>query len=85
MDQFHIALAQLEPKLFEKEHNLGKAEQAIRMAADQGASAILFPELFLTGYSLGERAIEMAHSHQIPILLRFAESSLDGLGVLLAE
>ena len=95
MDQFRIALAQLDPSLFDKEHNLAKAEQAIRRAADQGAAAILFPELFLTGYSLGDRAIEMAEtkdgpsvrqvaalagSQHIAVLMGYAERSTDGRG-----
>jgi len=93
VDQFRIALAQLEPKLFDKEHNLEKAAQAIRQAADNGAAAILFPELFLTGYSLGERAVEMAEtidgpsagrvaelakSQHIAVLMGYAERSPDG-------
>ena len=73
MDQFRIALAQLEPNLFEKEHNLEKAGQAIHQAADQGAAAILFPELFLTGYSLGSRTLEMAETIEGPSVKRVAE------------
>jgi predicted amidohydrolase len=95
MDQFRIALAQLEPKLFDKEHNLEKAEQAIRQATEQKAAAILFPELFLTGYGLGKRAVEMAETmdgpsvrrvaelakaHHIAVLMGYAERSPDGRG-----
>jgi predicted amidohydrolase len=93
MDQFRIALAQLEPSLYDKQHNLEKAEQAIHNAAGEGASAILFPELYLTGYSLRERASEMAETidgpsvrrvaemaerHHIAVLMGFAERSSDG-------
>ncbi len=92
MRKFRIALAQLAPVLFDKEQNLAKAAEAVRQAAEQGASAILFPELYLTGYSLGERAVEMAESlegisvqrvkelaaiHHIAILMGFAELSDD--------
>ena len=95
VDQFRIALAQLEPKLFDKEHNLAKAEGAIRLAAERGAAAILFPELYLTGYSLGARAdelaeapdgpsarhlAEMAGSHHIAVIMGYAERSPDGRG-----
>ncbi len=95
MDQFRIALAQLEPRLFDKEHNLAKAEHAIRLAADQGAAAIVFPELYLTGYSLGARADElaeppdgpsvrrvtqMAGSQQVAVIMGYAERSPDGRG-----
>src|SRR5512146_526899 len=88
MNQFRIALAQLEPQLFDKEANLAKAERAIASAASAGAAAILFPELYLTGYALGQRAVEMAeswtgvsatrvaeaaHRHHIAVLMGFAE------------
>ena len=73
VDQFTIALAQLEPTLFDKENNLAKAEQAICLASDKGAAAILFPELFLTGYRLAERAVEMAESRNGPSAMRVAE------------
>lgn len=73
MDTFRIALAQLDSKLFDKESNLAKAEQAIRLATDQGAAAILFPELFLTGYSLEERVIEMAEPINGPSVKRVVE------------
>jgi predicted amidohydrolase len=50
MDQFRVALAQCVPKLFDKEANLAKAEEYIDLAVS-GAHAILFPELYLTGYA----------------------------------
>jgi predicted amidohydrolase len=93
MDQFRIALAQSEPQLFDKLSNLAKAEQYIRRAALQEADAIIFPELFLTGYSLGSRAVEMAETydgpsvrrvedlarcHSIAVIMGFAELSSDG-------
>jgi predicted amidohydrolase len=92
MDQFRVALAQLEPQLFEKETNLAKAEEYIRRATSKGAVAILFPELYLTGYSLNRRAVEMAESidgpsvkrvaelafrHQIAVIMGYAELSPD--------
>ena len=73
MDQFRVALAQLAPTLFDQEQNLAKAGEAIRAAASGGAAAILFPELFLTGYNLGERAVEMAESDIGPSVQRVAE------------
>jgi predicted amidohydrolase len=94
--KFRIALAQLQPRLFDKEANLQKAEMAIRSAASEGASVILFPELFLTGYSLGDRAREFAETSQgssiqrvsdlaranrIAVLMGYAELNQDGQGV----
>jgi predicted amidohydrolase len=93
MDRFQIALAQLAPVLFDKQANLEKAEKAIQTAASGCASVIIFPELFLTGYSLGRRAVEMAEpvdgpaaqrlaelaaTHQIAVLMGYAELHPDG-------
>jgi nitrilase len=93
MDRFRIALAQLAPVLFDKEKNLQKAEDAIRQAAAGGAAAIIFPELYLTGYSLGDRAVEMAERpdgpcgrrvcemaarYRIAVLMGYAELHPDG-------
>lgn len=73
MDQFRVALAQLEPRLFDKETNLAKAEEYICLAVSGGANAILFPELYLTGYSLDKRAVEMAENIEGPSVRRVAE------------
>ena len=93
MDQFRVALAQLSPNLFDKRKNLAKAEEAIRLAASRKAAVILFPELFLTGYSLGDHAVEMAEEvdgpslryvaklaglHHIAVLMGYAELSPNG-------
>jgi predicted amidohydrolase len=93
LDRFRIALAQLEPRLFDKQANLAKAEGFISQAVEQGAAAILFPELYLTGYTLAERTIEMAERldgpsvqqvaglagrYHIAVVMGFAELSPDG-------
>jgi predicted amidohydrolase len=93
MDQFRVALAQLSPTLFDKRENLAKAEEAIRLAASRDAAVILFPELFLTGYSLGDHTVEMAEEddgpsiryvaelaglHHIAVLMGYAELSPNG-------
>ncbi len=74
--KFKVALAQTEPRLFDKEFNLEKAEQLIRQAALEEAAAIVFPELHLTGYLVGERAAEMAEPVDGPSVKRVAELSL---------
>ncbi len=73
MDEFRIALAQLSPVLFNKEQNLAKASEAIHVAASRGAAAILFPELYLTGYSLGKQVAEMAEREDGPSIQRVRE------------
>lgn len=95
MDKFRVALAQITPKLFDKQGNLALAEQLMSQAAAQKANVIIFPELFLTGYSLGERAVEMAETIEgasarcianladrfnIAVVMGFAERSSDGKG-----
>ena len=92
MDQFRVALAQVAPQLFDKEANLAKAEEYIDLAVSGGANAILFPELYLAGYTLGDRSVEMAEAidgpsvkrvaelaarHQISVIMGYAESSPD--------
>jgi predicted amidohydrolase len=94
VDRFKVALAQLEPRLRDKEANLIKAEKVISQAASQGADVILFPELYLTGYSLGKRAAdsaetcegpsirrvaELARHSQIAVVMGYAELSADGM------
>ena len=82
--RFRVALAQLEPMLFDKERNLAKAEEAIHLAASRDAAAILFPELYLTGYSLGERTIEMAETNDGPSVRHVAElAGLHHIAVLM--
>lgn len=69
---FRIALAQLSPVLFDKQANLAKAEEAIQEAIRQKAEIVVFPELYLSGYRLGGRALEMAESHQGGAIRRLA-------------
>ena len=38
-----------------KQHNLERAETAIRAAAEGGASLVVFPEMYLTGYMASKR------------------------------
>ncbi len=92
MNQFRVALAQVVPQLFDKDANLAKAEQYIDLAVSGGANVILFPELYLTGYTLDTRSVEMAEdidgpsvrrvaelalSHQISVIMGYAELSPD--------
>ena len=76
MAHFRIALAQSGPILFDKPSNLKKAEEFIREAAAEKASLILFPELFLTGYSLSERAKSLAETPDGPSARFLAELAL---------
>ncbi|MBW2409500.1 MAG: carbon-nitrogen hydrolase family protein [Deltaproteobacteria bacterium] len=55
-----IAIYQCEgmPKNVEK--NLKDLQRVANSAAEQGARLIIFPELFLTGYNIGEAVIDLA-------------------------
>jgi predicted amidohydrolase len=47
-----IAVAQVASMAGEKSANLEHADTLMRNAADTGAEAIVFPEMFLTGYAV---------------------------------
>lgn len=49
-DRVKIAAVQMEPRLLEKERNLGRCLEALGEAAQNGAKLIVFPECALTGY-----------------------------------
>lgn len=48
-----VALAQINPVLGDVDANLIQTEEAIQNAREKGADMVVFPELSLTGYSLG--------------------------------
>ena len=48
-----VALGQINPILGDVDANLRQTEEAIEEAKSQGADLVVFPELSLTGYSLG--------------------------------
>ncbi len=92
MNKFRIALAQTKPVLFDKTQNVHIAAEWMRMAAKEKAHIIVFPELFLTGYSIGTRVqvmaetiqgeniaqlAKLAKTHGIALIIGFAEK--DGL------
>lgn len=53
-------LAQISPHLGDVPANLRLHQQSIRAALDDGLDLLVFPELALTGYSVGPRAHELA-------------------------
>ena len=68
---FKIAIVQFNPKIGDVDENIEKHLEYIKKASDQGCSLIIFPELSLTGYALGDGAAELA--------IRADDSSLDPL------
>lgn len=62
MNEIKVTVAQLIPKLGDKQHNLNLISKVISQAASEQSNIAIFPELFLTGYSVGENISEMAET-----------------------
>lgn len=58
--QFTLGLAQIAPKLGDRQANLARHLALIAEAAAQGVDLLLFPELSLTGYNLQDLVYELA-------------------------
>jgi predicted amidohydrolase len=67
-----IALAQIDCTLFDKETNLKNIEEVIENTGGS-VNLIVFPELFLTGYSISEKLFELAESIEGPSIIRLKE------------
>lgn len=68
MDRIKVTIAQLIPKLGDKQHNLELISESMEKAEKERSHLVVFPELFLTGYSIGENLHEMAESEDGPSL-----------------
>ncbi|GAA0447742.1 carbon-nitrogen hydrolase [Lentibacillus halophilus] len=60
MDKINVTLAQMTPKLKDKSYNLSQIKNAMEEANKNQSDLIVFPELFLTGYSVGDKLNEQA-------------------------
>jgi predicted amidohydrolase len=58
--EFKIGLAQIAPKLGDIAANLELHLDIVRRTREQGVDLLVFPELSLTGYSLGDAAFDVA-------------------------
>jgi predicted amidohydrolase len=58
--RFNVGLAQIAPRLGDVAGNLQRHLATAAEAAAQGVDLLIFPELSLTGYALGERAFDVA-------------------------
>jgi 5-aminopentanamidase len=70
---FTVALGQSESVRYDKTANLAKAEQMMAEAASAGAQAIVFPEMFLTGYTVWDRVAELAEAAEGPSVRAMAD------------
>ena len=71
----HVAVAQVDSALGDLRGNTNKHLEFIRRAADSGVEVLLFPELSLTGYSLGSRVPEVALSREHEIVKLIAQAA----------
>jgi N-carbamoylputrescine amidase len=70
-----VALAQIDCVLGDTEENLRRAMEVVAEARNRGADLIVFPELSLSGYALGELGDDVpieAHSKPISTLTEAA-------------
>lgn len=72
-----VALAQVAPVLGDVDANFELARQAIRDAREEGADLVVFPELAMTGYSLGQVSDEVSIEASDPRLTELSEEAGD--------
>ena len=65
-----LAMVQVQPKLGDKEHNIGIVERAI---GSTDAQVLVFAEMFLTGYTIRDRIQEMAEGLDGPSVKKLDE------------
>jgi len=75
--QLKVAVAQIEAGHGDIAANLEKHLAVIDAARAGGAEALLFPELSLTGYCVGERSLELAIARDHEVIQRLAAASGD--------
>jgi len=68
-----IAIAQTDIKFEDKEHNLKKAHELIRTAAQRGAELVLFPEMSFTGFSMNTALTGEAEPYTVTLMLDAAK------------
>jgi predicted amidohydrolase len=70
-----VALVQMQPELGDLDHNLASARAFIARAREGGAEIVVFPELCLTGYAVGQVDDDLALPADHPWLLALAAAS----------
>lgn len=68
-----IAVVQDDCILGETRPNIEKASDLVQRAAERDAGLILFPEMYLTGYSLGEKIHELAEPVEGPMIAELTQ------------
>ena len=70
-----ISLAQLDSRLGDIEANLDLARSAVETAVVQSTDLVVFPELFLSGYSVGEVDADLSMRPDDPRIEKLARSA----------
>lgn len=68
-----ITLAQLDTRLGEVDANLERAEDVVARAVEESTDLVVFPELYVSGYSLGEVEADMAVRANDPRLQKLGQ------------
>ena len=63
MSPFTACIVQTTSLPYDKQGNLDRALRAMEAAAARGASLILFPEMFLTGYLIRDQLAQLAEPY----------------------
>ncbi len=79
--RIRVAVAQTDCVLGDLDHNLELHLALIAEAKADGVELLLFPELSLTGYRLGERAVDAARHRDDPLIMKLAAAA-QGIDVL---
>jgi predicted amidohydrolase len=74
-ERIKVAVAQVAPALGDLEANKAKHLAYIARAREQDVDLLVFPELSLTGYSVGPQAVELAIDRDHPIMHELASAS----------
>ena len=70
-----ITLAQLDSRLGDIDANIDAAQAAVATAVNQGTDLVVLPELFLSGYSIGDVDEDLSMRPDDPRLERLARST----------
>lgn len=70
-----IGLAQLKGSFMDKQKNINKVISVMKECKQKAVDLIVFPEMFLTGFALKEKAIEMAEPLDGPSLSTLCQAA----------
>lgn len=77
-----ITLVQVDSRLGDIDGNLARAEEVVARAVEESADVVVFPELYLSGYSIGEVDTDLAMRPDDPRIEKLARAA-GGTGLLI--